>query len=434
MGGVVASEAKPNTCSQPTSPSFREAAAYWLKLGLTSFGGPAGQIAMMQSECVDKRGWISQGAFLRGLNYAMVLPGPEAQQLAAYIGWRLHGLKGCLFAGTAFVVPGMVLMIGLAWIAAAHGDSSWIKAVFEGIKPVVVAIIVHALWRIGSKSCNSVLAIALAVSAFAAIRFAGVPFPVVVLAAGMLGMALAGTSWGVFGGVHGDAHEADPQAIIGLGSAARRWLRVGVVTIGSGAAVCLIVIAVFGTEPFGDVIRLFTTAAFVTFGGAYAVLPYIADAGVNTYAWLTPGEMINGLALAESTPGPLILVTTYVGFFAGWKEAGLGFAVLAALLTTFVTFLPSFLFIVAGAPYIEAMQAKAWVRNALGAITAAVVGVIFNLAVFFGEAALIGVDGVQWISATAALVAFLALWRGLVSAPLLVAVGAGFGFAVEYLN
>ncbi|MDD9877592.1 MAG: chromate efflux transporter [Magnetovibrio sp.] len=429
MDGVVMSDTDSRNTQTPSSaPSFGEAAAYWLKLGFTSFGGPAGQIAMMQSECVDKRGWIGQGAFLRGLNYSMLLPGPEAQQLAAYIGWRLHGIKGCLFAGTAFIVPGMVLMIALAWIAAAQGDSSIVKALFEGVKPVVVAIIIHALWRIGSKACNTPLAIALAVAAFAAIKFAGVPFPVVVLCAGLLGMVLAGTGWGhLGGGAHGEDVEPVAAGALNPGAVAGRWVKVGAACLVVGIIPSAAVLAVFGTEPFADVIQLFTTAAFVTFGGAYAVLPYIADAGVNTYGWLTPPEMINGLALAETTPGPLILVTTYVGFFAGWKAAGFAFGVIAALLTTFVTFLPSFLFIIAGTPYIDALQAKAWARNALGAITAAVVGVIFNLAVFFGEAALVQGGEILWINGVAALAAFALLHSGRVGVPLMVVIGAVFG-------
>ena len=433
MDGISMSDTD-STSIQSERPTFGEAAAYWLKLGFTSFGGPAGQIAMMQTECVDKRGWVSQGAFLRGLNYSMLLPGPEAQQLAAYIGWRLHGIKGCLFAGTAFIVPGMILMIGLAWLAAAQGDNTWVKAGFEGVKPVVVAIIIHALWRIGSKACNTALAIGLAFAAFAAIRFGGVPFPVVVLGAGVLGMAVAKTGWGHFsGGSHGEEPEPVEVGQLGASAIIRRWITVSLVCLVVGAVPSVAVVWAFGLEPFADVIKLFTTAAFVTFGGAYAVLPYIADAGVNTYGWLTPPEMINGLALAETTPGPLILVTTYVGFFSGWNTAGLGFGVLAAGLTTFVTFLPSFLFIIAGAPYIEALQAKAWARNALGAITAAVVGVIFNLAVFFGEAALLAPNGIHWINAIAAIVAFSLLQSGRVSVPAMVVLGAGFGLVSQVL-
>ena len=411
-----------------SQPSFSEAAYYWVKLGFTSFGGPAGQIAMMQSECVDKRGWIGQGEFLRGLNYAMLLPGPEAQQLAAYIGWRLHGVRGALFAGTAFIVPGMVFMIVLAWVAASQGDSTLVKALFEGVKPVVVAIIIYALWRIGSKACNTALAIGLAIAAFTAIKFGGIAFPIVVLTAGLFGVVLSGTSWGQFagetdGGPTGDAAASSFK----LADVIRRWGTVSLWALAVGAIPCALALTIFGSKPYADVIKLFTTAAFVTFGGAYAVLPYIADAGVNVYNWLTPPEMINGLALAETTPGPLILVTTYVGFFAGWKAAGLGAAVLAASLTTLVTFLPSFLFIIAGAPYIEDLQARAWARNALGAITAAVVGVIFNLAVFFGETALVQASGPHWINIIAALVAFVLLFKGWGSVPLMVALGAGFG-------
>lgn len=433
MDGVM-SEPDSNSTREPTpQPSFGEAAAYWVKLGFLSFGGPAGQIAMMQSECVDKRKWIEQGAFLRGLNYAMLLPGPEAQQLAAYIGWRLHGLKGCLFAGTAFFVPGTVIMIVLAWIAAAQGDSSFVQAVFEGVKPVVVAIIIHALWRIGSKACNTILAVGLAITAFGLIRL-GVPFPAVVFGAGLLGMLIAGEGWRrLGGGGHGDAGGLTTDVSFEFFAVVKRWVLVTVATLGFGAVVCAAALSVWGTEPFADVIQLFTTAAFVTFGGAYAVLPYIADAGVNSYGWLTPPEMINGLALAETTPGPLIMVTTYVGFFAGWKSAGLGFAIVAALLTTFVTFLPSFLFIIAGAPYIEALQAKAWARNALGAITAAVVGVIFNLAVFFGEAALVADNAPHWINITAALVAFGLLYSGRVGVPVMVLLGAGFGLVLHFV-
>lgn len=419
--------------SRKMEPSFGEAASYWVKLGFTSFGGPAGQIAMMQSECVDKRGWIGQGEFLRGLNYAMLLPGPEAQQLAAYIGWRLHGVRGALFAGTAFVLPGMVFMMVLAWIAASQGDSTLVKALFEGVKPVVVAIIIYALWRIGSKACNTALAIGLAIVAFAAIKFAGIAFPIVVLMAGLFGMVLAGSSWGQFADeAHGGAIENAAVSSFKFAKVIRRLSTVSFWTLAVGAIPCAIALALFGATPFADVIKLFTTAAFVTFGGAYAVLPYIADAGVNTYGWLTPPEMINGLALAETTPGPLILVTTYVGFFAGWKVAGLGAAVLASSLTTLVTFLPSFLFIIAGAPYIEDLQARAWARNALGAITAAVVGVIFNLAVFFGEAALVQANGPHWINIIAALVAFVLLFKGWVSVPLMVALGAGFGIVTHF--
>ena len=386
----------------------------------------------MQSECVDKRKWIGQGEFLRGLNYAMLLPGPEAQQLAAYIGWRLHGIRGALFAGISFIVPGTVLMMLLAWIAASQSDSSLVKAIFAGVKPVVVAIIIHALWRIGSKACNTFPSITIALAAFVAIKFGSVPFPIVILSSGILGFILAQSSWGQFnvGNLNGsmDGHS---DASFSTSDILARWLIITFWALVIGAVPCTFIVMTFGPEPFLDIIQLFTSAAFVTFGGAYAVLPYIAEASVYTYGWLTPTEMINGLALAESTPGPLILVTTYVGFFAGWKSTGLTFAFLSAGLTTLVTFLPSFLFIIAGAPYVEALQKRAWARNSLGAITAAVVGVIFNLAVFFGEAALTLDGQVVLLNFVAAVFALGLLFSGRFSVPVIVGIGALYGIIAD---
>ena len=389
----------------------------------------------MQSECVDKRRWIDQGEFLRGLNYAMLLPGPEAQQLAAYIGWRLHGVRGALFAGISFIIPGTILMMLLAWLVITQSDSSVVKAIFSGVKPVVVAIIMHALWRIGSKACNTVLSISLAIVAFVAIKFWSVPFPIVILSSGVLGLILAQSSWGKFtDSNHGVSLDVYSNVSFKTSDILARWVIVTFWVLLIGAVPCIFLIVGFGSEPFLDIVRLFTSAAFVTFGGAYAVLPYIADASVATYAWLTPAEMINGLALAESTPGPLILVTTYVGFFAGWKTAGLTFAFLAACLTTLVTFLPSFLFIIAGAPYVEALQKRAWARNSLGAITAAVVGVIFNLAVFFGEAALILDGQVIWTNCVITVLAIALLFIGRFSVPMIVGFGAIFGVILEVVN
>jgi chromate transporter len=427
--------------TQPTetepriAPSFGEAANYWIKLGFMSFGGPAGQIAMMQTECVDRRGWISQGAFLRGLNYSMLLPGPEAQQLAAYIGWRLHGIKGALFAGTAFIVPGCLLMIFLAWIAAAYGGEGAVAALFNGIKPVVVAIVIAAVYRIGRKTCNGPVPLTLAVAAFAALQFAGAPFPLVVLAAGLAGIVIArilpnALSFGH--GAHGPEEPAHPSTGMGA-SGLRRFALVTVVFLVALIVPPALIIAVAGTEPFADVVKLFTTAAFVTFGGAYAVLPFVADAGVNTYGWLSSGDMINGLALAETTPGPLILVTTYVGFFAGWNNGGLGTGILSAALTTYVTFLPSFYLIIAGAPYVESIQRFAWARNALSAITAAVVGVILSLAIFLGRAAFFEQGEVQWVAIALAAVSLALLVTNRIGIPMLVALGAALGLVTTLL-
>lgn len=416
-----------------TQPSFADAAKYWTKLGFMSFGGPAGQIAMMQTECVDRRGWISQGAFLRGLNYSMMLPGPEAQQLAAYIGWRLHGLKGAIFAGTAFFLPGTVLMIVLAWVAAAHGGEGAVAAIFDGIKPVVVAIVIAAVYRIGRKTCRGPVPVALALAAFVLLQFAGTPFPVVVLAAGAAGIVIARFMPHALTAGHGEHPTAESTPAHAGAGALKRFARVTAVFLIALAIPTGTIVAVFGTEPFADVIKLFTTAAFVTFGGAYAVLPFVADAGVNTYGWLSGDDMLNGLALAETTPGPLILVTTYVGFFAGWNAGGLFTGVLAALLTTYVTFLPSFYLIIAGAPYVESIQRFAWARNALSAITAAVVGVILSLAIFLGRAALFEQGEVQWIGVAATAVSLALLVTNKIGIPMLVALGAAFGLVTAFI-
>lgn len=416
------------------APSFKEAAAYWVKLGFISFGGPAGQIAMMQTECVDRKGWLSQGAFLRGLNYAMMLPGPEAQQLAAYIGWRLHGVAGAVFAGSMFVLPGAALMIFLAWIAAAHGENTLVAAVFDGIKPVVVAIVVGAVWRIGKKTCRGAAAIILAVGAFAALQFAGIPFPLVVLAAGLIGIALARIAPGALQAGHGHDTGEYHDAAAGKHTGLARFWRITAIFAVLWAVPSAAFVLILGPEPFLDVVKLFTSAAFMTFGGAYAVLPYVADAGVNTYGWLTGEEMINGLALAETTPGPLILVTVFVGFFAGFTGGSAMLGILSATLTAYVTFLPSLYLIISGAPYVESIQRYAWARDALSAITAAVVGVVLSLAVFLGQAAFVTASGVvDWIAVVAALVSLALLVTDKVSIPVLVGLGAAFGLALSFI-
>lgn len=417
------------------APTFGEAASYWVKLGFMSFGGPAGQIAMMQTECVDKRGWISQGAFLRGLNYSMLLPGPEAQQLAAYIGWRLHGVKGALFAGTAFFLPGTVIMITLAWIAATYGEQGAIAAIFDGIKPVVIAIVIAAVYRIGKKTCNGPVPILLAAGAFAALQFAHLPFPLVVLSAGVIGVVIARVMPDALSSGHDD-HGAPPaySSEAAPGGGMKRFALISVIFAIALILPAAIAVTVFGAEPMKDVVQLFTTAAFVTFGGAYAVLPFVADAAVNTYGWLPSEQMINGLALAETTPGPLILVTTFVGFFAGWSTAGTALGIAAAVVTTYVTFLPSFYLIIAGAPYVESVQRFAWARNALSAITAAVVGVILSLAFFLGTAVFFdGAGDVQWIAVVATTIALGLLITNKLSVPLLVAAGALFGLASHFI-
>jgi chromate transporter len=417
-------------------PTFREAFRFWLKLGFISFGGPAGQIAIMQTELVDRRNWIDQRAFLRGLTFCTLLPGPEAQQLATYIGWRLHGTWGGIVAGGLFVLPGALLLLALSWAAAAGRDATIVNAIFYGLKPVVIAVVAHAVWRVGKRALKSWQAAVLAATAFAAIHFAGVDFPWIVLAAGIVGWLFGrkGASPFTVGG-HGGLDDAAPPERVMPRGRYRVAILCTVFAVLWAVPVAAAVV-VFGS-PMGDVAELFTKAAFVTFGGAYAVLPYVADVAVNDYAWLSTSDMLNGLALAETTPGPLVLVLEYVGFFAGWNQPGpfapLTTATAAAALTTYVTFLPSFLFILIGAPYVESLHDNRGVSSALGAITAAVVGVILNLAVFLAEGVLVpGGTHVDWLSVLIAVAAFGALVRFGLAIHWLVLIGAAIGLAAHY--
>ena len=413
-------------------PTFPDALRFWTKLGFISFGGPAGQIAVMQHELVDRRGWIGQDAFLQALNFCMLLPGPEAQQLATYIGWKLHGVRGGLAAGILFVLPGALILYALAWIAAAHGDTALVGAVFAGLKPVVVALVLHAICRIGRKALRSGLAVALAVAAFAAIEFAHVPFPAVVLVAGVVGWLMARHQPPVDpGAAENDNVASAPKATGGLA------LRMAVIYVVLLVVPLGVVVALAGPVPFLALGQFFTQAAFVTFGGAYAVLPYVADAAVNNFHWLSSGEMINGLALAETTPGPLILVLQYVGFFAGWNAPGelspLAAATLGAAVTTYATFLPSMFLILIGAPYVERIARVSAARGALAAITAAVVGVIATLAWFFARQVIFthrdGVGGVDFIALAAIILAFGVLLRFKISLHWIVLAGALLGLA-----
>jgi chromate transporter len=404
----------------PSVPTFREALAYWFRLGWISFGGPAGQIAIMQTDLVDRKRWIDQRLFLNGLNFCTLLPGPEAMQLATYIGWRLHGLWGGVVAGSLFVIPGAAVMFALSWVAAAYGGVPAVAAVFYGLKPIVIAIIAGAVWRIGSRTLKSWPAVTLAAAAFVAIYVLGIDFPWIVLAAGLIGWAagLRGHSPFASGG-HGSAAgngsavdniEVAPvrRPMLRLAGILAIFLALWAVPVGGA-------ILIFGTTPFVDIANLFTKAAFVTFGGAYAVLPYVAEEAVTTYGWLTPDEMLNGLALAETRPGPLILVLQYVGFFAGWKNTvGIdpaAAATVGALLATYCTFLPSFLFILAAAPWIHGIHESPKLGSALGAITAAIVGVILNLGVFLAGGVVLPGGRPDLFAIALALAAFAVLMR-----------------------
>ncbi len=402
-------------------PDFATATRYWLRLGLLNFGGPAGQIAMMQRDLVEDRRWVDQPHFLQALNFCMVLPGPEAQQLATYIGWLLHGVRGGVTAGVLFVLPGAAVLFGLSWLAAAHGDAPLVRTAFEGLKPVVIAIIAEALWRIGRRTLHGGIPVALAVTAFIAIQFLGAPFPLIVLVAGAVGWFFLRKDQG-------------SKTVPAQRPPVARALRLAAIYAVMIIVPTTAVVAAFGPAPFLDIARFFTQAAFVTFGGAYAVLPYVAKAAVENFQWLSPAEMINGLALAETTPGPLILVLQYVGFFAGWNHPPAGLSSLAAaglsaVLTSYATFLPSLFLILIGAPYVAWIATLPKLGSAFRGITAAVVGVIASLGWFFGQAVFFATGEMDLVAIAVALVALIAGLRFKIAMPILVVVGALFGMA-----
>ncbi len=423
---------QPDTpASAPQAPGFWQAFAYWLRLGFISFGGPAGQIALMHEDLVERRRWISEQRFLHALNFCMVLPGPEAQQLATYIGWLMHKTRGGLVAGGLFVLPSLFILMALSWMYMAYGDLPAVAGVLYGIKPAVTAIVVSAAYRIGSRALKNRLLWGIAVAAFVAIFALNVPFPLIVLAAGVAGYLGGRFAPHQFapGGGHGTAGQASGAAVIddstptpphALFTWARFW-QVLLVFVVIWAAAMAALTALCGWDgALTQMAWFFTKAALLTFGGAYAVLPYVYQGAVEHYHWLTAPQMMDGLALGETTPGPLIMVVSFVGFAGGWSQALLGpqallpAAVLAATLVTFFTFLPSFLFIFLGGPFIESTHGKLQFTAPLTGITAAVVGVIVNLAVFFAFHVLWprGLAGpFEWTSALIGIGAALALFR-----------------------
>ena len=390
--------------AEPVAPvSLAEAFWFWLKLGFISFGGPAGQIAIMHEELVVNRRWISERRFLHALNFCMVLPGPEAQQLATYIGWLMHRTRGGLVAGGLFVLPSLFILIALSWLYIAFGDVPWVAGLFYGIKPAVTAIVVQATVRIGSRALKNGAMWAVAAAAFVAIFALQVPFPFILLGApfvGFVGWGLAPTAFSGSAGGHGkavasaslpaliDDHTPTPE------HARFKWsrlLRVLVVGAVLWAVPMAALTSLLGWDhTLTQMGWFFTKAALLTFGGAYAVLPYVYQGAVTHYGWLSPTQMIDGLALGETTPGPLIMVVAFVAFVGGYVKAVFGPDALflagatAAMLVTWFTFLPSFLFILAGGPLVESTHGKLNFTAPLTAITAAVVGVILNLALFFG--------------------------------------------------
>jgi len=409
----------------------REAFAFWLKLGFISFGGPAGQIAIMHEELVERRCWISEGRFLHALNYCMVLPGPEAQQLATYIGWLMHRTWGGIVAGGLFVLPSLLILIALSWIYMAFGQVPAIAGLFYGIKPAVTALVLHAAYRIGSRALKNAWLWAISGAAFVAIFALNAPFPLIVLMAGLVGHFGAKLAPRHFqtGSGHNPAARGFGPALIDdhtptPAHARFVWSRFGKVLslfCGLWALAIGALAAAWGWNgALTQMAWFFTKAALLTFGGAYAVLPYVYQGAVDHYHWLTASQMIDGLALGETTPGPLIMVVSFVGFVGGWTRALFGADALflagaaAATVVTFFTFLPSFLFILLGGPFIESTHGNLKFTAPLTAITAAVVGVIVNLAVFFAYHVLWpqGLTGrFDWPSAIIGVVAGVALFR-----------------------
>ena len=404
-------------------PSFLEAFKFWLKLGCISFGGPAGQIAIMHTELVEKKKWVSNDRFLNALNYCMLLPGPEAQQLTIYIGWLLHKIPGGIVAGSLFVIPSMFILFALSYIYAAFGTVLLVEAFFSGLKAAVMAIVFAAVIKIGKKALKNYLAVTIAALSFIAIFFFKVPFPFIILCAAVIG--ISGSN--IF-----------PKKLELSKAKDIQELEEGYVVICENADKChlapstgnsLAVLAAFAvlwavpvillnalpiSRVFATEALFFTKAAFLTFGGAYSVLAYIAQAGVEQYAWLTRPQMMDGLGLAETTPGPLIMVVQFVGFMAGWNASGnaspLFGAAIGSLIATYFTFLPSFMFILLGAPYIEKFRNNPKLASALSAITAAVVGVVLNLAVWFGLYVMFPeTGGVNWFAIVLGIVAFAAM-------------------------
>ena len=453
-----------NNSVSPTPPapvpvSLTEAFWYWLKLGFISFGGPTGQIAIMHQDLVEKKRWISERRFLHALNYCMVLPGPEATQLAAYIGWMMHKTRGGIIAGTLFFLPSLFILIALSWIYMAYGNVPVVAGILYGIKPAVTAIVVFAAYRIGSRALKNATLWSIAAAAFIAIFAFDVPFPYIVLSAGVIGFIGGRIAPGLFatGGGHGaadksygaaiiDDHTPTPQhALFTWG----RFTRVMIVSLALWAVVIGVLCGLYGWN--GTLTQMgwfFTKAALLTFGGAYAVLPYVYQGGVEQYQWLTATQMIDGLALGETTPGPLIMVVTFIGFVGGWTKQLFGPESLvfaggvAAVVVTYFTFLPSFVFIFLGAPLIETTHGNLKFTAPLTGITAAVVGVILNLAVFFAwhvlwphatrEALFAG--GFEWLSAVIGVAAFTALWRYKIGIIPVIAACSAVGLAYTLLK
>ena len=438
--------------SEPTAIPFNEAVLYWLSLGFISFGGPAGQISLMHQELVEKKRWISEKRFLHALNYTMVLPGPEAQQLATYMGWLIHGTWGGLVAGALFVLPSLVLLIGLSWVYVALGDLAIVQGFLYGIKPAVTVIVLMAAYKIGSKALKTSLARCLAVAAFVAIFIFNIAFPIIIIVAALCSYAVYQwrPQWLALSADAGEDSVTETQAIISDRSplpahATFTWTslwKVLVAGLGLWLLAMGILMGINGWQATTTQIAwFFSKAAMVTFGGAYAVLPYVYQGGVEHYGWLTGSQMIDGLALGETTPGPLIMVVAFIGFVATAMQGVVSESILlagivGASLATFFTFLPSFIFIFAGAPFIEMTRENLRFSVPLAGITAAVVGVIINLALFFAYHVFWpqGFAGhFEWPALIIFILGFLALFRFKIGVIPVIVTSGLLGVLIQYI-
>ena len=446
---------------RPEHPSLAEATRVWAKIAALSFGGPAGQIAVMHRVLVEEKRWLGDGRFLHALNFCMLLPGPEAQQLATYIGWLMHGVRGALVAGLLFILPGVVSIMALSWIYAAYGQVGFVAALFFGLKAAVLAIVLQAVVRVGRRALRNGAMRAIAAASFLAIFALQVPFPLIIAVAALIGWAGAKAGLAAFqpGGGHGavgSTHVDDAATLLGeesaLPPAARRnALRAGLAALAIWLLPVAAILLLAPGSVFADIATYFSKLAVLTFGGAYAVLAWVAQEAVGTYGWLEPGEMLDGLGMAETTPGPLIMVLQFVGFMGALREAGWAQPYLAGtlggLLTTWVTFAPCFAWIFLGAPFMEGLRRNVALSAALSAVTAAVVGVILNLAIWFaihvvwsevtrvtlGPLAMeLPVPGsINWIAAALSALAILAVFRLKLGMAVVLLGAAGLGLGLH---
>jgi chromate transporter len=437
----------PEAKNAPSKPTFSEAFRFWLKLGFISFGGPAGQIAIMHQFLVEQKKWISDSRFMHGLNYCMILPGPEAQQLATYIGWLLHGVRGGLVAGILFVLPSIFILLALSIIYVTYGKIEWVASLFYGLKPAVIAIVILALFKIGKKSLITFFHYAIAAGSFVAIFFFNVPFPIIIIASILIGWIVQKTLPHLLKQTKRsettDAREREfylnrfsPPVSDGL--TLKSVMLKAAIALGLGLIPIILFMMRSDAAFWTKLSEFFTKAALVTFGGAYAVLPYVAQESVEKFNWLTEYQMIDGLALGETTPGPLIMVLVFVGFMAAYNHGNASIAdgTLGLLTTAFYTFLPSFLFIFVGAPFVERTKDNEKLKLILSIITAGVVGVVLNLTIYLGKAVVFptGFSAIDWFAVSWLIISFVAMYKFKVNMILWIGVSALAGLGVYLLS